>query len=250
MMEGFNSCHIFISSQMEAVVNSKATGGVWVAAFTGRHLDHTQASTLVYEQFARKWTLDLDMEKYESTWKRWKSFDSYLTGKTVNGLDFRTRTRFLWHGVDLKLPVSGTLQERQRKQNGFALILIRINHRLADLWKMIFQQWMLWAFEIELLSSHSSTLTFLFYSCKNAWRLIRKHEILQSTFYQIKGERDTGNSQPLNGEWQTLWWREFGRETRHWIRTRNGLSNENDRRSDEESLNGLSNENDRRSDRT
>ena len=79
---------------------------------------------------------------------------------------------------------------------------------------MIFQQWMLWAFEIELLSSHSSTLTFLFYSCKNAWRLIRKHETLQSTFYQIKGERDTGNSQPLNGEWLTLWWREFGRETR------------------------------------
>ena len=75
-----------MSSQLEAVVNSQATGGVWVAAFTGRHLDHTQASTLVYEQFARKWTLDLDMEKYESTWRRWKSFDSYLTGKAVMDL--------------------------------------------------------------------------------------------------------------------------------------------------------------------
>ena len=56
-----------VSSQLEAVVNSQATGGVRVAAFTGRHLDHTQASTLLVMNNLQENGLWTGIWKYEST---------------------------------------------------------------------------------------------------------------------------------------------------------------------------------------
>ena len=91
-----------------------------MAAFTGRHLDLTQASTLLVMNNLQENGLWTGIWKYGSTFGRKKSFDSYLTEKAVNGLDFRTWIGFLWHGMDLKLPVKGTLNGETKNKNGFA----------------------------------------------------------------------------------------------------------------------------------
>ena len=74
-------------------------------AFTGRHLDHTQASTLLVMNNLQENGLWTGIWKYESTLGR---------------LDFRTWIGFLWHGMDLKLPVKGTLNGETKNKNGFA----------------------------------------------------------------------------------------------------------------------------------